>query len=406
MSVRLNARVLALGLATLVPLVAIAATLTRGLRPVPTLEQVTDLAQSGRFDEAEARADEYLNAFPGDPDARLVMAEIALSRPSPDPQRAIEQLDWISMESSPRSAWVLVDKGNAYHQLGRFAESEKCWKAALKREPGLLEACRRLLDLFGLEGRLDDAHDVVYRQLDLKIHPSDQLFLLLRLTRLDVDPPDPSLVIRTFEQSVKNGTADLPSTLACGLALVTASRSQEGLPMLRLAVDHHPDSAGCWDALLTGLELAGEPKEVTRALGRLPAALADDRRIARHRGWVEQEAGRWSEAARFYCRAWKQTRDNIVGYRLRRTLRLAGRVEEAERFDREVLGYREAFKQTRATLDEVSPMLEAGKPLPPALPAVMSELRGRMGRDREARAWRSLVPTTPPEPANRTRERR
>jgi hypothetical protein len=81
-----------------------------------------------------------------------------------------------------------------------------------------------------------------------------------------------------------------------------------------------------------------------------------------------------------------------VGYRLRRTLRLAGQIEEANRVDREVLEYREAFKQARAVLDEITPLPQAGKPLPHGFGAVMADLRRRMGRDREAGAWESFRP--------------
>jgi tetratricopeptide (TPR) repeat protein len=387
---RLGSRTTALGLTTLVPVVAIAVTIARGSRPVPTLEQVTDLARSGRFDEAEARGSEYLGAFPLDPSARLIMAEIALSRPRPDPQRALQALEQIPLGSSPLAPWVLVDKGNAYHLLGRFDEAEKCWNEALTRAPAMLEAARRLLDLFGLQGRLDEAHELVYRQLEHQSDPRERLTLLLRLTRLDVDPPDPRLVADTFEPAVRAGTADLPTTTACGLAQVELSRSEDGLPMLRLAAKEHPDSARCWDALLSGLEHAGQRQEVSDVLMRLPVSLADDARTARHRGWIAQEAGRWSDAAGFYRRAWEHQRDNTVGYRLRRTLALAGQVEAAKQADRVVLDYREAFKQARAAIDEANALLQAEKPLPAEFPALMAALRRRMGRDKEAEAWQRL----------------
>ena len=61
----------------------------------------------------------------------------------------------------------------------------------------------------------------------------ERLRLLLRLTQLDVDPPDPWLVVNEFEPAVLANTADPSTTLACGQALVTVSRSHEGLPMLR-----------------------------------------------------------------------------------------------------------------------------------------------------------------------------
>jgi tetratricopeptide (TPR) repeat protein len=401
MRVHLNHRVIALGVVALAPIVAIAVTIARGSRPVPTLEQVTDLARSGRFDEAEAAGSEYLRAFPLDPDIRLVLAEICLSRPGPNPRKALDHLERIPRGTTRLDAWVLVNKGNAYHLQARFDEAERCWSEALRREPSMLEAARRLLDLFGLQGRLEEAHDLVYRQVEQGLDVREQLNLLLRLTRLDVDPPDPWLIVNTFESPVKSGTADLPTTLACGSALMTVSRSHEGLPMLRQATLRHPESAQCWDALLSGLEVAAQRQDVADALSSIPPNLADDVRIARHRGWMEQEAGRWSQAAVFYQRAWLHQRDNAVGYRLRRVLGLAGRAQEAKRVDIEVLDYRDAYKQAGAAIDEASNLLKAGQPIPREFPALMADLRRRMGREREASAWEGLVLSPAAEATNR-----
>ena len=106
---------------------------------------------------------------------------------------------------------------------------------------------------------------------------------------------------------------------------------------------------------------------------------------------MEQEASRWPEAARAYRRAWDHQPDNTVGYRLRRALVFAGRTAEAERFDRLVLDYREAYKQTRGLLDRPMPRLREGRIPAAELLSRMAELRERMGRSDEARAWRLLV---------------
>jgi len=82
-------------------------------------------------------------------------------------------------------------------------------------------------------------------------------------------------------------------------------------------------------------------------------------------------------------------------------LMLAGQSAEAERFDRLVLGYREAFKQVRSQLDPADAALREGR-LPPAdISQRMAELRDRMGRPEEARAWRRLVLEAPVRPAGR-----
>ena len=388
---RLRLRETLLVTATMLPLVAgISLGITRSLQHEVSLEEVCELSRSRRFDEARARGEAYLGLYPDDSQALLVMSEVALSRPGPDPREALAYLRRVRPDSPSMAAWVLVDQGNAYDLLAQFERSEACWSEALKRDPTTLEAGRRLLDLLGLQGRLLDARLLALKLFDREHSPRERLKLLLRLAQLEVDPPDPWLIINKFEPAVHNRAADLSTTVACGLALVSVSRSHDGLPMLRESVGRNPDSVSAWDALLTGLELSADRQELVDTFARLPRHLVDDPRFARHRGWIEQEAGRWSEAADSYRSAWDLERDITVGYRLRRTLLLAGLNEEAKRFDTVFMDYREAFKRVRGIVDDVNSALRQDKPEDPGIYQLMSELRSRMGRGDEAAAWRRL----------------
>jgi tetratricopeptide (TPR) repeat protein len=378
-------------LATLIPLVVgISSLVGSSLRPRPTLDEVCDLARAQRFDEAEARGEDYLRTCPEDSRALLVMAEVALSRPAPAPDRALDRLARIRPDTPELAAWVLVDRGRAFDLLGRHDRSEACWKEALKLDPSAWEAGRRWLDLLTLQGRSREARTVALGRLERETDPRECARLLLRLARLDVDPPDPWMVIGRFEPAVRRGIADLPTALACGLALTSVSRAQDGLPILHRTVQQHPDEPAAWDALMTGLDLAGMPTELEGLFARLPGELRADPRFAKHQGRVEQEARRWSEAARAYRRAWEFQPDNTVGYRLRRALSLAGEADEWGRFDRLVLDYREAFKQVRGLLDPAEAALQDGRSPPAELSRRMAELRERMGRQDEARAWRLM----------------
>jgi tetratricopeptide (TPR) repeat protein len=161
--------------------------------------------------------------------------------------------------------------------------------------------------------------------------------------------------------------------------------------MLRRAVDRNPASPRAWDALLTGLETAAGRDEVASEMARMPQVLTKEPRFSKHRGWLHQELGHWLEAARAYEQAWKFEPDNAVGYRLCRTLRLAGQNEMADRFDRLVLDYRDAFKQARGLLDQVNAELKDGRQPDLAQHTLMAGLRERMGRTKEAEAWRKLA---------------
>jgi predicted Zn-dependent protease len=381
-----------LAIASVLPLAAgIALVVGGALRPQPNLDEVCALAEAHRFDQAEARGAAYLRQFPDDPQALLVMAELALSRPAPEPQRALERLQRVRTGTPALAAWVLVNQGNAYWLLSRFDRSEVCWKEARERDPTVHEAGRRLLDLYTLQGRPAEARRLALGQFDREPDPRERLRLLLRLGRLDVDPLDPWLIINRFEPAIRRQAADLPTTLACGLALTSVSRSQDGLPLLRQAVQRHPADPAAWDALMTGLELARQDAELVEIFHRLPEDLRTDPRFAKHQGRLDQAAGRWSQAARAYRRAWDLEPEHTVGYRLRRALEFAGQPAEARCFDQLFLDYRAAYQQVRVLVDQAHAALGDGQPLPPELAPRMADLRERMGRPDEANAWRRLV---------------
>lgn len=392
MQTRFRLRRAFLTIATVVPLAAgIALVTDNSFRPRPTFEEVCSLAQSGRLEEAEARGEAYLRVSPEDSRALLVMAELALARPSPEPEKALRRLERIHPDSPSFSAWVRIDTGNAHHLLSRHDRAEACWKEALRFDPSALEAGRRLLDLYTMQGRAAEARELALRQFDHEGDPRERLRLLLRLARIEVDPPEPWSVVNRFEGVVRQGTADLPTTLAYGLALAHVSRGQEAVGILRQALDRNPDDPRAWDGLMTAQEISHQEPELAETFAKLPESMTADPRFARHRGWVEQQAGRWAEAARAYRWAWEYEPDHVVGYRLQRALRFAGQIEGAERYDRIVLDYREAYKQVRAALETAEPRGAQGDDRSPEFCARMAALRGRMRRHDEARAWRRLA---------------
>jgi tetratricopeptide (TPR) repeat protein len=391
MRMRFPRRALFLGAASALPLLAgLWLVVGQSLRHQPNLDEVFALAQAARFDEAEAQGEKYLRLFPNDPRALLVMAELALARPTPDPNRALARLERIRAGSPALAAWVRVDQGNAHFLLSRFNRAEACWNEALRCDPAAREAGRRLLDLFTLQGRAAEARSLALGQFERETDPRQRVQLLSRLARFDVDPPDPWMIINRFEPAIQSQSADLPTALACGLALTSVSRSQEGLPLLRQAVERHPDDPLAWDALMSGLELASQHAELVQIFKSLPESLKADPRFAKHRGRIEQDAGRWPEAARAYRRAWDFEPEYTVGYRLSRALYFAGETGEAKRFEKLLLDYRAAYQQVRALVEKAHAAVRDGHTLPSDLGDRMAELRERMGRSEEARAWRRI----------------
>jgi tetratricopeptide (TPR) repeat protein len=373
---------------TLLPLVLVISLLHRSrMQPRPSLEQVCALAQAERFEEAQAQGDAYLRSYPEDAKALLVTAEVSLAGSRPAPRRALELLGRIQPESRTQAAWVLVDQGRAHYLLSRYDRAEACWKEAFEKDHAVLQAGRRLLDLFRLQGRLSEARTLGLRQVEREPDPLDRLRVLFLLARLDVDPPDPWAVVNQFAPAVRSRSADLPTSLAYGLALTWVSRSQEGLPILHEAVTAQPENPAAWDALLTGLGIANRSAELKDAYAQLPQSMASDPRFAKHRGRVEQDEERWALAACSFRRAWEYEPDNTIGYRLQRALFFAGQTDQAERAGRMVLDYRNAFKAVRGLVERASEAVEAGERPAAGLCEQMASLRERMRHGDEARAW-------------------
>ncbi len=381
-----------LAIATVVPLVAgISLVIANILWPRPTFEEVCALAKAGRIEEAEVRGEAYLRLSPDDARGLLVMAELALARPRPEPEKALGRLERIRAVSPAVAAWVLIDRGKAHSLMSQYDRSEICWDEALQLDPSALEAGRRLIDLYTLQGRSAEARAIALRQFDRASDPRERVRLLLRLARLEVDPPEPWSIVNRFEGVVQRGGANLPTMVACGLALAYVSRRQEAGRILRQAVERHPNDPMAWDGLLKGLEISHEDSDLADNFAKVPQEMTADPRFAKHRGWVEQQAGRWAEAAQAYRRAWEFEPDPIVGYRLRCALRLAGQTEEAARYDQIVLIHREAFKQVRAALEDAETGRDDDDARHPGFCARMATLRERMGHSDEARAWRILA---------------
>jgi len=103
------------GLLALVGAGAVA--LWRGPRSAPSLDEICALARQHQFDRAEDLMTRYLRIFPGDNRAHLLMAQFALDRSDPEPQRALDHLGEIQPRTSREAAVV---RFSAWFKNGRF----------------------------------------------------------------------------------------------------------------------------------------------------------------------------------------------------------------------------------------------------------------------------------------------
>ncbi len=369
-----------------------ALSLRRAGEPVPSLDSVRALARSQKFDEARTALGGYLRAHADDARARLLMAQLATEPADPRPDLALEHLAVIRPRDPKQAALVRFFQGKARYQQGRYDLTEADWKEALRLDPTVPEAGWALIDLLDKEGRGEEAHRLGMRLHEGEPDPRDRVRLLLEMSRLDIDLVSPGSQVQLFEPLLREHPDNLPLALTVGLALVRDSRGESGVAFLESALGRHPDAPEAWDAWLTGLHGAFQFDRLAKEFDRLPKAMAADARFAKHEGMIAQNARDWPRAVRAYRRAVAyEPYNGILYYRLRAALRMVGDTEELERINRFYSSFEDAFKQMRAVYQGALADPTLGLAPHAELYQRLADLRERMGRPDEARAWHLLV---------------
>jgi tetratricopeptide (TPR) repeat protein len=388
----------------------------RALRRVPSLDAVRALAREQRFDQAQSLLEEYLRAHPEHNRARLLMAELTTEPTHSRPEAALLHLRAIRPDSARQAALVRLFEGKAHFRLGRYDLAEASWRESLRLDPIVPQAGWALIGLLEREGRLEEAHCLGMRLHEIEPDSRDRVRLLLEMSRLDIKKPDPVSQVRFLEPLVRKHPEHLPLNLMLGLALIGVNRCKDGLEILEQARRRNPHSADAWDAWLSGLCHACETDKLCQDFALLPADIATEPRFAKHQGFIAQNAYDWARAVRAYRRAFDFEPYNwVVCFRLRFVLQQAGDRGELERIDRLCQAYEISYQEIRgAYFDRIDP--SAALPfsggaitrqlgayyetlsiktlglLPsPELYQRLANLRERMGRFDEARAWHRLV---------------
>jgi tetratricopeptide (TPR) repeat protein len=357
-----------------------------------SVPQIGRLAAAGRFDEASERVEAALKVDPHNGLLRVMAAQLALDRPDPQPDRALALLAPFRSADPVVAAGARLAEGKAAFALLDCARAESCWLEALRLDPRVPEAAWALLELYYLEGRWEEARRLALRQHEIEPDPHDRVQFLLELVRQDAEPPEPGSLAARFGPVVRAHPDDRRALLALGLALVRNSQADAGLALLDDGTRRWPESRDAWDALLTGLDAAGQPERLAAAWDRVPRQCRDDDRLARHAAHAAWSRLDWAGAARAYRRAWDARPDDLTSaYRLARALRALGQHEQAAPSDRFVREAQAAQAETLDLYKQADATQDLGLRPHVRLSQRLADNRQCLGRLDEARAWHRLV---------------
>ena len=195
----------------------------------PNLDTVCALAREQRFSQAQALLNRYLLANPANTRAQLLMAEITTETTNSHPEIALLHLRAIRPDSPKQAALVRLLEAKAYHHSGRYDQAETSWNESMQLDPIVPEAGWALVDLLDREGRVEEAHSLGMRLHEIETDPRDRVRILLEMSRLDIETPDPLSQVELFEPLVKRHPEHLPLNLMLGQALDTCEPKRRGI---------------------------------------------------------------------------------------------------------------------------------------------------------------------------------
>ncbi len=397
---RLSGRELLLAFAAGVPLAAggfLIVSVNGTLRADPA--EVMRLARERRFNEASELGKSCLANRPEDVGLRLLLAQIELDRDPPRPGRALELLE--NAPTSPRrfAATWLFQRGRARLLLASHDLADADWNAALKLDPLVPEAAWALLDLYDLQGRRREERALALRCHEIEPNSADRVRYLVTLAERDNTPIDPASLIPIFRPLAEAHPEYVPDGVALASALVRDAHYDEGVDRAKLVLAANRESPEAWDGLLGVLDDAGRFGELASTVETLPPSLADDPRFYRHRGRAAQERGDFTAAARAYEAALDDDpSDPVVIYRLSRILRRLGRNVDASKLETMTKDRPKLLESLKSLVKESTRAAELSASRRVDLYNRFAELRDRLGRPDEARAWRRLAAESEPMP--------
>ena len=192
------------------------------------LSEVHRSARHGEFEQARTLLDRYLRVHSDDGRAHLLMAQLATEPAAPQPERALEHLRAIRPDSTKQAALVKFYEGKAQYQRQRYDLAEACWIEALVLDPIVPEAGWALVDLLDKESRREEAHRLGMRVHEVEPDPRDRVRILLEMSRLDIETPDPLSQVLLFEPIVKEHPEHLPLCITVGMALDSCEPKRRG----------------------------------------------------------------------------------------------------------------------------------------------------------------------------------
>ena len=260
-------------------------------------QQLTELTQQERFDEALPVVEEMLRERPDFVEGHLHMARFATEQN--DLERARESFSR-AIELDPENERAHFGLANTLRSRGELDEAISYFRRALELEPEFAEAKASLARLLIEQGRSDEAVDYLREALDADPGNAGTL-TQLGLTLQSQGKLDEA--VDRYRQALRLEPGSAEAHFHLGNTLASQEKFDEAIEHFRQALRARPDMAEVHDRLGSALREEGKTEDALRSYRE---ALRLDPELAaahNHLGVTLKEQGRVDEAIRHYRRA-------------------------------------------------------------------------------------------------------
>ncbi len=253
-------------------------------------EAASDM-EAGNFDRSSERLRRLADRYRGQGEVlfRLGESELACGRVD----RAA--IAWSQVpKGSPFAAAAALKQAQLELPAGQFTAAETILRGALE-EPGpeAGEVRHLLLSILGLEGRLDEARDLIEQHWHKtrRAARDERLALLREHLALDLEtfPLEGNLAF--LQNGGPPGTGDARLWLARGNLATRSGKLDEAARWLDAALLRQPDDPVLWQARLDWAMAAGRPDRVKEALAHRKLSDLGPVMLARLAAWLAARQG-------------------------------------------------------------------------------------------------------------------
>jgi tetratricopeptide (TPR) repeat protein len=275
-------------------------------RPQLGLDSIATWTAQHRDREAEQALRQRLARSPHDGAARIQLARLLAQRH--DMLACARELHQVPFWWPDRGKWSLMEAG-AFEEIGRMADAEAAWKSLVEDdplhpvEPRLAAAAARdLLELYAVEGRWDDAVQLMWRRYSHADDPAERERLLNLRLRTELERIAPVVAAAKMEGYLAADPGDWEARLGLAKARLALNHPEEARRHLEVCLQERPRDARGWAAYLELLNTSGDLDGLRKAVARLPESVAEDPAVLKLRARLLELDRRWADAAVLYRR--------------------------------------------------------------------------------------------------------